>query len=72
MAGAKELQLHEIIKKFNSKKLICIEEINELIEVCYRVLSELVVRTKQRENWKKRAEAAELALKDYKKKALNF
>jgi len=63
MVGAREMQLGEILKIFKSKKLISISEIDELVDVCGRVLAELVRRTGQRENWKARALRAEEDLK---------
>jgi len=63
MVGVRQLQLEDILKNLKSKALISIQEIDELIGVCYRVISELVERTKQRENWRKRALKAEEELK---------
>jgi len=63
MVGEREIQLGEVLKELNSKKLISIGEIDGIIDVCYRVLGNLVQRTKERENWKKRALKSEADLK---------
>jgi len=63
MAGAREMQLGEVLKELRSKKMISIGEIDGVVEVCYRVLGNLVQRTKEREKWKARALKAEADLK---------
>jgi len=63
MVGAREMQLDDILKGLRSKKLISINEIDGIVDVCYRVLSNLVQRTKERESWKTRALKAEADLK---------
>jgi len=63
MAGARQIQLGEILENLKKKELVSINDIDGIVDVCYRVLSNLVQRTKERESWKARALKAEADLK---------